>query len=255
MEDLIRPMGLEVAFADESKAARRSGRAGAAIMIGLMLFGILIGNSYLLVGVTGEKSQRVTEQVVAAISPQTWIDGKILGLSGLVIVNLLLYVLGFVLYKAIAVPVFGDSFNLPQMISDPILFLAVLVLVVLGFFLWFSFFALVACTISDPNTSARSMIMMLPFLPLGIAFAALGNPDAPWLQVFGIIPFSSPSVLSARLVLGDVAAWEFPAAVVLLLVTIWFLRRAAGKVFGLGMLMYGKEPRWSEMVRWVREAG
>jgi ABC-2 type transport system permease protein len=253
--ELTRPMAVELSLADEDKAAGRPGRVGAGIMIGLMLFGILIGNSYLLVGITGEKNQRVTEQIMAAISPQVWIDGKIVGLSGLVVVNLLLYVLGYVLYKVGAMLFLGDPLGFPRMISDPFLFLAVLVLALLGFVLWFSFFALVASTINDPNTSMRSIFIMLPFLPLAIAFGALGNPDAAWLQTFGVIPFTSPTVLSARLVLGEVAPWEFPVAVALLVATIWFLRRAAGKIFGLGMLMYGKEPKWSELVRWAREAG
>jgi hypothetical protein len=34
---------------------------------------------------------------------------------------------------------------------------------------------------------------------------------------------------------------------------VWLMRRAAGKVFHLGMLMYGKEPTWAEVRRWMRE--
>jgi ABC-2 type transport system permease protein len=254
LEDLVRPLSLELSFADQAKEARGSGRMGAMVMLGLMFVGLLIGFSYLLVGLTAEKTQRVTEQLIAAISPQTWVDGKILGLSGLVIVNLLSLVLGYVLYKVIAAVVWGDPLSFPTLISDPLLFAGVFVLALLGFFMWFSFFAVVASTISDPNTSTRSAIMMVPFLPLPLAVAALSNPDAGWLQIFGVIPFTSPTVLSARLVLGEVAMWEFPVAVVLLLATIWFLRRMAGKIFGTSMLMYGKEPKWSEVLRWAREA-
>ena len=59
--------------------------------------------------------------------------------------------------------------------------------------------------------------------------------------------------MPTRLVLGEVAAWEFLLAVALLCVGIWFLRRAAGTIFGLGMLMYGKEPSLREMWKWLRQ--
>ena len=96
--------------------------------------------------------------------------------------------------------------------------------------------------------------MMVPFVSVPLVVAVLADPDAAWLQIFGVFPITSPTVLSARLVLGDVALWEFPVAVVLLLATIWFLRRTAGKIFGTSMLMYGKEPKWSEVLRWAKEA-
>ena len=57
-----------------------------------------------------------------------------------------------------------------------------------------------------------------------------------------------------RLLLADVAPWEVPLALVLLLLTIWLLRRAAGKIFATGILMYGKEPSLREIWRWAREA-
>lgn len=65
-------------------------------------------------------------------------------------------------------------------------------------------------------------------------------------------PFSA-SVLPARMLLDQVPAWEIALAVVLLAGAVWLLRRAAGKVFHLGMLMYGKEPSWGEVRRWMRE--
>jgi hypothetical protein len=45
----------------------------------------------------------------------------------------------------------------------------------LVFLLWFSFFAAVAATINDPQTSARGAFRLLPSLPLSFAFAALKN--------------------------------------------------------------------------------
>jgi ABC-2 type transport system permease protein len=61
-------------------------------------------------------------------------------------------------------------------------------------------------------------------------------------------------VLPARLVLGQVAAWEVLLALLLLVAGIVLLRRLAGRIFAVAMLMYGKEPRWGEIARWAREA-
>jgi len=68
-----------------------------------------------------------------------------------------------------------------------------------------------------------------------------------------VFPLTSSSVLPLRLLLAEVAPWEVPLALALLAGVIWVLRRAAGKIFALGMLMYGKEPTIREMWRWARE--
>jgi ABC-2 type transport system permease protein len=201
----------------------------------------------------GEKQLRVTEQVVAAISPQTWIDGKILGLSAMVLVAVL-NLGGGALLAVLASRLFGASIPIPLAMIHPILLLQFLTMAMLGFLLWFTFLAAIAATINDPQTSARNVVMFLPALPLSIAFSALNNPDTWLMKLLGVLPFTSPAVMPARLVLTDVAWWEFLTAIVLLLGAIWLLRRAAGKIFGVGMLMYGKEPSWREVWRWVREA-
>lgn len=90
---------------------------------------------------------------------------------------------------------------------------------------------------------------MLPILPLALAFVLLKTPDALFMRLLGLFPLTSPTVLSGRLVLGEVAWWEFPLAIVLLLGAISLMRRAAGKIFSLGILMYGKEPSWGEIRR------
>jgi ABC-2 type transport system permease protein len=251
---LLAPFQIDTRFHEASgKRGQRGELISAVIFITLVLIGVLSGISYLFAGVTGEKQLRVTEQVIAAISPQTWMDGKILGLSAMALVSVL-NLGGGALLAALVSKLFGASLPIPLAMIHPILLLQFLSMAMLGFLLWFAFLAAVAATINDPQTSARSAIMLLPALPLSFAFSALKNPDTWLMKLLGILPFTSPAVMPARLVLTDVAWWEFLAAIVLLLGTIWLLRRAAGKIFGVGVLMYGKEPSWREMWRWVREA-
>jgi ABC-2 type transport system permease protein len=251
---LLAPFQLELRFHEAGGSpAKKAELIFALCFICLVLLGVFLGVAYLFAGITGEKQLRVTEQVVAAISPQTWIDGKILGLSAMALVAVL-NLGGGALLAALAARLFGASLPVPLEMISPVLLLQFLTMALLGFLLWFSFFAAVAATINDPQTSARGALMFLPSLPLSFAFAALKNPDTWLMKLLGVLPFSSPAVMPARLVLTDVAWWEFAVSVLLLLGAIWLLRRAAGKIFGLGVLMYGKEPNWREVWRWAREA-
>ena len=253
LEALLAKFRLDIVFPDEDRTRAGPGeKLFAGIFVGLMLTGVFLGNSYLFVGITSEKQQRVTEQVIATISPQVWIDGKILGLSGVALASVINLCLGGLLGNLL-LQAFGRGFDLPVIFVDTILLAQLATLAFLGFFLWFAFFAAIAATIDDPNTSARTTFILLPFLPLGFAFAAYKNPDSLLMTTLGWFPLTSPTLLPTRLVLTEVHAGTFWVAILLLLVAIWIFRRAAGKIFALGVLMHGKEPSWREMWRWIRE--
>jgi ABC-2 type transport system permease protein len=129
----------------------------------------------------------------------------------------------------------------------------VLVFAALGFAFWLAFYGLIAATIDDPNTSSRGPLMFVPALCVSTAFLLLGNPDSPFARVLALLPLTSSAAMPVRLAMSDVAAWEVALAAALLVAGIWVLRRAAGRVFGVAMLLYGKEPSWGEVRRWLRE--
>jgi ABC-2 type transport system permease protein len=233
-------------------AGRSSPVATLLIMI-LMMMGLFVGFSYVFVAITGEKTQRTTESLLSALHPQEWIDGKILGLTGVVLVNLASAVLGYLLWSVAGRLFFGQQ--LETSFGMPPLALAVSVLLAaLGFFFWFTFFAMIAATIDDPNSSARSSFMFLPFLPMSLVFGGIDTADALWMRVLSVVPGISPIAMPARLMRGEPAWWEIVLAVVLLALAAWWFRRAAGRIFGTSMLMTGKEPNFREVWRWLRES-
>ena len=213
----------------------------------------MTGMGFIFAGITGEKQQRVTEQVVSAIPPQRWVDGKIIGLAGVAIVNALVTALAFATFVIVLV-VFVRRVPLTLGFERPLLVPLLVLLPLLGFALWFTLLAAISATIDDPHTSTKGSLLMLPVIPVVIAFTLFSRADSAVAQFFAVFPFTSSTVLPVRLLLADVAAWEVPLALVLLVGTIWLLRRAAGKIFAVGMLMYGKEPTLRETLRWVREA-
>ena len=130
----------------------------------------------------------------------------------------------------------------------------VILFALLGFLFWLSVFGVVAATIDDPNTSARGPMMFLPAMFSIAGFTTVANPDSTFARIAGFIPLTSPSVMPARVALTEVPAWELLVSAVLLVGGALVARRAAGKVFSVAMLMYGKEPSWSEIRKWLRDS-
>lgn len=230
----------------------RGARIASIIAVALVLYGVFTAMAYLMVSVTGEKQLRVTEQVISAISPQTWIDGKILGIAGVALVNVLLMFVGTVLWvfgRSIAT---GERFSLGS--ADPVAILWIVVFALLGFIFWISMFGAIAATIDDPNTSTRGPLMFLPAMFAVPAFLIGANPDSAFARILGILPLTSSTVMSARVTLTEVPVWELLLSALLLIVGALIARRIAGKVVSVAMLMYGKEPGWAEIRRWVRES-
>jgi ABC-2 type transport system permease protein len=146
----------------------------------------------------------------------------------------------------------ADLPALPAAAGDPFFLAALVAFSTLGFLLWFTFFAAIAATVDDPNNSSRGGWMLFPLLPLGLAFAVIRDPDAPLARVLGLLPPTAPTVMPVRMLLGEVPLFELLLALAGLVGAIGLLRRAAGRIFELGMLMYGKEPSWREIWRLAR---
>jgi ABC-2 type transport system permease protein len=254
LADALRPITLAVAIHEGGhKPTSVAEKITAGLVIGVMLFGIFIGAAYQFVAITGEKQLRVTEMVISAVTPQQWIDGKILGVSAYALAFVFTSTASILLFVLVS-QAFGSGWTIPVEATNPAIIVSLILLGLGGFLLWNTIFAALSATINDPNTSARGSLLLAPFAPAIFAIFAFKNPDSIGLQILSLIPFTSPAVLPARLVLTEVAWWEVAVALLLLALSTWFFRSASGKIFRLGMLMHGKEPSFKEMLRWAREA-
>jgi ABC-2 type transport system permease protein len=254
LADALAPLPVDVAYhAAGRKASTRAEKWAAGAFVGLTTLGVFLGMASFFSGITGEKQLRVTEQVVAAISPQTWIDGKLLGLTAAAFGSLLTYGAALVIFLTL-LRLAGVEITLPMAAVRPGNLVVFLLLAVLGIFLWNCFFAAVAVTIDDPNSSTRSSLMFLPIVFVGMGFPGLQTPDSPLMRVLAVLPGTSSTVLTARLVLSEVPAWEAMLSVALLMATIGLLRRAAGKIFAAGIMLHGKELSLREVWQCLRQA-
>src|SRR5690625_7780541 len=98
---------------------------------------------------------RITEQVVSAIHPQTWIDGKILGISGIGLTYVLYYGALGMLSTAALVHYAGAPFGQALALISPGPLVVLLLFFVLGVLMLNAFLAGFAGTIDEPNTSQK----------------------------------------------------------------------------------------------------
>lgn len=226
--------------------------AGGSIV--LVLMAVFLGFGCLFAGITGEKQQRITEQIISAITPFAWVDGKILGISAVGLAYVMIY--GVLSFAGGVVFLYYTGSSVTVLLA-PVSFSLVFIFlffVVLGILMFNSFFAGVASVIDDPNSSERGGLMFLPMIPVMFSFAVLSNPDSLPMQVLGMIPLTSFAVQPARMVMTSVPAWEIITAIVILMITVWLLRYVAGRIFATGMLIYGKEPSYKEIMYWFKRA-
>ena len=249
---VLEPVTLEVSALEAGP--QRGDRLVVTLVVVALVMAVFLGVGVLFTVITGEKTQRVTEAIVSAVSPQAWIDGKILGTTLFVVAYLACYTVGFVLAVVARGLVERQLPSLPSLVTDPAILLVTLVAAALGFGLWFTLFAAVAATVSDPTTSSRGQFLFLPGLALSVGFLGnAGNVDGALFRFFALFPLTSPSALPVRMLTTSVAVWEVLIALALLAGSVLLARGVAARVFALGIHMTGKEPSLAEMWRWVRQ--
>lgn len=202
---------------------------------GLMLLyvAILLYGTWILTGVTEEKTNRVVEVLLSTLKPWQLLGGKILGIGTLGVTQFT--ITGLVALGAVQ---FGD-FDLPPI--DPLLIANFLLWFVLGFLIFAVLFGAagsLASRMEDAQNVAFPM-SIVAIAGLFIAFATLDDPSGRVAFIGTLIPLTSPFVVPVRVALGAIPAWEFAAAIGIALATIVGLVFVAGRIYSGGILRTG----------------
>jgi ABC-2 type transport system permease protein len=77
------------------------------------------------------------------------------------------------------------------------------------------------------------------------------NPDGPMAFWLSIIPLTSPVSMMIRIPYG-VPYWQLGLSMALLVGAFVFFTWFAGKIYRVGILMYGKKPSYKELWKWIK---
>ena len=253
--------------------------SGFLIYMFVFLYGAMV-----MQGVIEEKSSRVLEIMVSSVRPYELMMGKILGIAAVALTQFLIWVvLIFVLGGAAmslaagdalaegAAAVTGgmsgavgplsgldaDSLDALRRVTDPAflgrIFAGFVVYFIGGYLLYAAMFAAIGSAVDNVADSQQlQMPVTIPMVrALVVMLAVMNDPDGGLAFWFSMIPLTSPVIMMARLPYG-VPFWEVALSVALLYASFAGMVWVAGKIYRVGIFMYGKKPGLKELFKWVR---
>jgi ABC-2 type transport system permease protein len=90
---------------------------------------------------------------------------------------------------------------------------------------------------------------MIPFF---IALSMQANPQSPIAKVASMIPLASLIVMPARMTVMEIPLWQFLISIFVNIAVMLSVFPLAGKIYRVGILITGKKPKWSEVVKWLK---
>ena len=247
---------------------------GFLIYIFIFLYGAMV-----MRGVLEEKTSRIIEIIISSVKPFQLMMGKIIGVSLVGFTQFALWILlTFVLssvatsflmnptdlnsgtellMQEVEIPQDGLSGIIAQLENINISFLLGMFLFyfVGGYLMYGSLFAAVGAAVdSETDTQQFMMPITIPLIFSIISLQTiLENPDSSLAFWCSIIPFTSPVVMMGRLPF-DPPLWEIALSMVLLIIGFIFTSWIAGRIYRVGILMYGQKVTYKTLWKWIKQS-
>ncbi|GEN66708.1 ABC transporter permease [Chryseobacterium rhizosphaerae] len=238
----------------------------------IIIYGVRVMRSVL-----EEKNNRVVEIIISSVKPFELMMGKILGVTLVALTQFIIWITMSVIGALVLNTGFSslqknmpggneqvmnklDIAQLATQISHsllemnfPLIIFVFIVFFLLGYIFYSSIYAAIGSAVdNETETQQFTLFAVLPLM-LGMygSFSLMNNPDGPLGFWLSIIPFTSPVAMIARIPFG-VPAWQIALSIALLLGTTIFMIFLAGKIYRVGILMYGNKATLKELWKWIK---
>lgn len=258
---LLAPVHLRTIKVSEEGSRTEVGEAGFVLAYGvffLLYMVLLLWGQQVLQGALEEKTSRIVEVVIASARPFDLMLGKLLGIGAAAFTQFSLWLATVVVLTAPGLVTALAS--LPEDVGLPTFSLlqaaAVLVFFVLGFFVYASLFAAVGASFN--NLQEAQQLAFLPtsmiILPVFFLLPVINDSSSTLAVVTSLIPPLTPILMPLRIAVEMPPLWQVGLAMVLTALFVYLMVVLCGRIYRVGILMYGKKPTIKELWRWARYA-
>lgn len=230
----------------EKSANEIASRLLPMAFMALIVIAVMTGGQQLMTSTIEEKSSRVVEVLLSAVSPTELMAGKILGQMGVAALMLALYgglgILALLSFAAIG-------------LLDPWLLFYLAVFFLIAFVVLAALMSAIGAAVNELREAQTLLtpVMLVVMLPMMLWLPISRDPNSMFATVLSLLPPVNPFVMMLRLGSSTPPpTWQvwlsIGIGVASMAAAVWF----AGKVFRIGLLMHGKPPSFATLLRWAR---
>lgn len=243
-----RPKSTTLSAAGQRETDVAFARSLPYIFLGLMFMGVMVGGQGLMTTTIEEKSSRVVEVMLAAVSPLELMIGKLAG-------QLAVGLLALAIYIGVGMMVLTSMAMLG--LIDVTLVIYLMAFFVVQYVLTGAFMIAVGSAVNDLREAQSLMtpVTIMLMLPWFLATPILQNPTSAFAVALSFIPPVNTFAMLLRLSsTAPPPAWQAWLTVLVGLVAAGAVTLGAAKVYRIGLLMYGKPPNFATLWKWMRAA-
>ncbi len=234
-----------------------AGIVSAAIAVAVLFYVLFVSlfsyGAIVMRSVLEEKQSRVLEILLCCTSADELMAGKILGVGGLALAQVLIWIgLGAL---GVAMSTTGRAV-LAATHFGPGALVWFLLFEILGYLLYSAMFCAVGAAFNSIDEAQQwTFILVFPLVATGMLLSpVLSAPGSASAVIGSMVPFTAPALMYARVLIGSPPLWQIMLSVGLLIVSIAAAVRVCAQVYRVGILMHGKRPTAREIARWIRYA-
>jgi len=258
------PVSLETSRVSNGRVSGETGESSfilAYVMSFLLYMALLVYGIQVMGSVVEEKSNRIMEVLVSSLTPFELMLGKVVGVGSVALLQLGLWTgtAKVLTTQRVAIAELlgaapGSAAEMPIPAISGELLAVYLTFFVLGFFLYSAAYAAVAATCSTQQEAQQGALPVTMCIVVGLLlmFGLLDEPNGSLAQTMSLIPLFAPFVTPVRYSLSPLPLMEVLASGTATALGVLAVSWVAGRIYRVGILMYGKRASVREILRWIR---
>jgi ABC-2 type transport system permease protein len=255
-DQLLQPIKVQPVRIEHGREAKGSGMGRfleITIMVMLIYMAVLLYGISVMRSVLEEKNSRIIEVLLSSATSTELMTGKLLGVGAVGLTQIAVWL---VMAGTVALPALAAQPNFSELQLSPLVMVAFACFFVLGYLLYSTMYAAIgAITTTEQEGQQLQFAIVIPLVvSVFMLMPAIRTPDSAAVVWMSLIPFFSPIVMYARIVVQTPPLWQIALSVALLVGTVAGLVVLCARIYRVGVLIYGKRATVPEIIRWLKYA-